>query len=249
MRPWWKRLENRGVQRIWSGKVVSLWQKINVCNRIISLNQIYYAFPTLDFVVVCWSSLRLIGFGISTVISGKDFKINSDSYQYYRDETNPTTKNNVEPGATNIILQSKDGGQTWEDISYGLPGHEQPEDFFAGESDLYLRVKNVCIAVRAILKLLVGKKRMFLVHEAHRLLSIVRSYGLQLWRSSLSKMSTTGNWLPIYTNFKRHLMRSVFETSDGMVFIGSDLGLYKLPIGDKAGSKYKMKAGSMDIVE
>jgi len=28
-----------------------------------------------------------------------------------------------------LSLQSKDGGQTWEDISYGLPGHEQPEDF------------------------------------------------------------------------------------------------------------------------
>ena len=56
---------------------------------------------------------------------------------------NPITTNDIEPGATNIILQSKDGGQTWQDISDGLPANEQPEDFFAGESDLYLHVKNV----------------------------------------------------------------------------------------------------------
>jgi photosystem II stability/assembly factor-like uncharacterized protein len=57
---------------------------------------------------------------------------------------NPTTTNDVvEPRAANIIYQSKDGGQTWQDISDGLPENEQPEGFFAGESDLYLRVKNV----------------------------------------------------------------------------------------------------------
>src|SRR5688500_15963720 len=55
----------------------------------------------------------------------------------------PTTTNGVEPGATNIIFQSKDGGLTWQDISYGLPVNEQPEDFFAGESEVYLRVKKV----------------------------------------------------------------------------------------------------------
>src|SRR5688572_141983 len=55
---------------------------------------------------------------------------------------NPTTTNDVVPRATNIIFQSKDGGRTWQDISHGLPKNEQPEDFFAGEADVYLRVKD-----------------------------------------------------------------------------------------------------------
>ena len=46
--------------------------------------------------------------------------------------TNAGTTNDVEPAATNIIYQSKDGGQTWQDISQSLPENEQPEDFFAG---------------------------------------------------------------------------------------------------------------------
>src|SRR5262245_28117459 len=56
--------------------------------------------------------------------------------------TNPTTTNDVGSGATNIIYQSKDGGQTWQDISEGLPENDQPEGFFAGESDVYVRINN-----------------------------------------------------------------------------------------------------------
>jgi len=71
---------------------------------------------------------------------------------------NPTTTNNVKLGATNIIYQSKDGGQTWQDISQGLPENEQPEDFFAGGSDLYLRVKNGMYRSKSNLKTPVWEK-------------------------------------------------------------------------------------------
>ncbi|SHG47117.1 hypothetical protein SAMN04488109_0420 [Chryseolinea serpens] len=70
----------------------------------------------------------------------------------------PTAINDVEPAATNIIFQSKDGGQTWQDISQGLPENEQPEVFFAGESDLYLRLKNGMYRSKSNLKTLVWEK-------------------------------------------------------------------------------------------
>jgi photosystem II stability/assembly factor-like uncharacterized protein len=71
---------------------------------------------------------------------------------------NPTTTDDVEPGATNIIFQSKDGGQTWEDISHTLPENDQPEDFFAGESDVYLRVNNELYRSKSNLKTPVWEK-------------------------------------------------------------------------------------------
>jgi hypothetical protein len=43
----------------------------------------------------------------------------------------------------NILYKSNDGGQTWQDISQGLPETEQPLNLSAGGSDLYLQVKNV----------------------------------------------------------------------------------------------------------
>ncbi len=44
------------------------------------------------------------------------------------------------PVATNIIYQSKDNGNTWQDISYGLPLNELPQDFFVAKSEIYLRL-------------------------------------------------------------------------------------------------------------
>jgi hypothetical protein len=53
----------------------------------------------------------------------------------------PATTNNVisraaTPIAIGVMLQSKDGGLTWQDISEGLPVNEQPEDFFALEGQI-----------------------------------------------------------------------------------------------------------------
>lgn len=64
----------------------------------------------------------------------------------------------VAPGTTNIFLQSKDGGLTWQDISHSLPAVDLPEDFFAGESDLYLRVNNVNYHSKSNLKAPVWEK-------------------------------------------------------------------------------------------
>ncbi|MEI9921899.1 MAG: hypothetical protein WDO14_24370 [Bacteroidota bacterium] len=68
----------------------------------------------------------------------------------------------VEPAketeATNIILQSKDGGQTWQDISNGLPEIEQPEGFFAGASEVYLGTNGVMYSSKSSLKTPVWEK-------------------------------------------------------------------------------------------
>ena len=134
---------------------------------------------------------------------------------------NPTTTNNVEPGATNIIFQSKDGGQTWQDISQGLPENEQPEGFFAGESDVYLRVKNEMYRSKSNLKTPVWEKENVLDPRCtsiafNRSGVMAYSYEGQIYQ----KMPSIGTWLPIYTNFKKQSVRTIFETSDGTVFLG-----------------------------
>ena len=147
---------------------------------------------------------------------------------------NPTTTNDVEPGVTNIIFQSKDDGLTWQDISNGLPEYEQPEGFFAGESDIYLHVKNVMYRSKSNLKTPVWEKenvpdlkstssRPSTSIAFNRSGVMAYNYEGQIYQ----KIPTTETWLPIYTNFKKHSMRSIFETSDGTVFLGYNHGLYK----------------------
>lgn len=52
-------------------------------------------------------------------------------------------------GLVNSVLKSTDGGQTWQNISKGLPEIEQPVNIFSGESDLYLQVKNVMYRLKS----------------------------------------------------------------------------------------------------
>jgi hypothetical protein len=75
-------------------------------------------------------------------------------------------------GAENIIFRSADGGQTWQDISEGLP-ENLPEDgilrdgLFANDNGIYLRALEMgYIKVNPIPRLLFGKMRFSLTHKA-----------------------------------------------------------------------------------
>jgi photosystem II stability/assembly factor-like uncharacterized protein len=63
------------------------------------------------------------------------------------------------------------------------------------------------------------------------------------------KMPAMGTWLPIYTNFKKQSVQTIFETSDGTVFLGCDNGLYKS--ADRGQSWKQVLNGGwvMDLVE
>jgi photosystem II stability/assembly factor-like uncharacterized protein len=155
--------------------------------------------------------------------------------------------NNV---ATNIIFQSKDGGQTWQDISQSLPENVQLEDFFAGESDVYLRVKNEMYRSKNNLKTPVWEKENALDSRCtsiafNRSGVIAYNYEGQIYR----KMRAAGAWMPLYANFKKQTLRTIFETSDGAIFVGCDSGLYK---SDDKGQNWKrvLNGGMvMDVVE
>lgn len=161
-----------------------------------------------------------------------------------------TTTTTVEPEATNIIYQSNDGGQTWQDVSSSLPVNQQPEDFFAGESDVYLRVKNVLYRSKSTPKNLVWEKETFLDPRStsiafNRSGVVAYNYDGLVYQ----KKPAVGTWSPIYTNFKRHTMRTVVELSDGTVFLGCDVGLYKSADKGRNWKQVQNEGWVMDIVE
>ena len=130
--------------------------------------------------------------------------------------------------AANIIFQSKDGGQTWEDISYTLPGNEEPEGFFAGESYIYLNLNNELFRSKSNLKTPVWEKET--VHDSRCTSIAFNRSGVMAYSYEgriYQKTSATGMWLPAYTNFRNQSVQSIFESSDGTVFIGCENGLYK----------------------
>lgn len=152
-------------------------------------------------------------------------------------------------GAANIIFQSKNGGRTWEDISYSLPENELPEDFFADESDLYLRIKGAIYHSKNNLKIPVWKKKNDLDPEVpialHRPRVVAYTYDGKIYE----RMPDAGIWLPIFSNQKIHSMRTIFEASDGTVFLEDVNGFYKSTDGGLSCKKVHSEGWITNIVE
>jgi hypothetical protein len=74
---------------------------------------------------------------VKTLEASVDIQANEDR------QTTPLKENKTDPEtvATKIIFQSSDGGQTWQDVSAGLP-KEIPYSFFANENELIFGTQN-----------------------------------------------------------------------------------------------------------
>lgn len=154
-----------------------------------------------------------------------------------------STKSIVKPGATNLIYQSMDGGKTWQDISYTLPENEQPA-FFAGEAGLYLRYKDKMYFSKSNLKTPVWENeenvdpRYAGDHPFDGSIAFnpsgVTAYGWNVQVYQKMGPAGRGAWSPVYPTLKevmsgirRNWVGTVFETSDGTIFVGGAGGLYK----------------------
>jgi photosystem II stability/assembly factor-like uncharacterized protein len=63
------------------------------------------------------------------------------------------------------------------------------------------------------------------------------------------KTFSAGIWLPVYANFKKHSMRTIFETSDGTILVGCDNGLYKSSDSGQSWKQVDNGGGVMNMVE
>lgn len=165
----------------------------------------------------------------------------------------------VEPDATNLILQSRDGGQTWQDISRSLPEPKQPEGFFAGASEIYVRTNGVLYRSTNNLKTPVWEKENIPDQRSTSIAfnrSGVIAYsndGHIYQKKSASDPDSNRDWLPIYTSLKStnlelHEVATIFEASDGAVFRSTGKSFSKST--DKARTwKLVQKGWVGDVVE
>jgi photosystem II stability/assembly factor-like uncharacterized protein len=160
-----------------------------------------------------------------------------------------TNAKDVKAGASNLIFLSNDGGQTWEDISLGLPENVQPQDFFAGESELYMRVKNIMYRSKSDLSTPVWQKEDALDPQCTSIAFNRTGVMAYNYDGKIFKKVSSNTWLPLYTSSERNTMRSVFETSDGAVFLGCDDGLFKSTDKGQHWKRVQNEGWVMDIVE
>lgn len=140
--------------------------------------------------------------------------------------------NRNKSGLVNIVFKSTDGGQTWQDISEGLPENlkgegVQRDGFFANDSGLYLRGGNAIYHVEPNSKTPFWKKEIF--PDKRRIIAPGKA-GILAYNFEgqfLQKKMGTSAWLTVYTNFQGKEVRTIFETAGGTVFIGSNNRLFK----------------------
>lgn len=150
------------------------------------------------------------------------------------------------PGVSNIVFQSTDNGQSWQDISAGLPKDLNALTFFAGDGELFLGASGSIYRKSVDSENANWEKEISL--EQPRLTVLASTWEKEMPQEHaltvvpagntgviaftrngrfFQKLNGTDVWMPIFTDFKNPLVRNVFTARDGSVFIGCNNGLFK----------------------
>lgn len=153
------------------------------------------------------------------------------------------------PAVANIVFKSTDGGQTWQDISEGLPENLQGDDFFANDSGLWLRAGNGLYYNKPNSAAPFWKEEIFLDQRSSIAPGKTGIFAYNYDGQFLQKINGKSVWWPVYTNFQEKSVRTVFETAGGTVFIGSDNGLFKSTNSGKTWKQVYTGGWVMKLVE
>jgi photosystem II stability/assembly factor-like uncharacterized protein len=130
-------------------------------------------------------------------------------------------------GVENVVFRSADGGQTWQDISEGLPDNVQKDGFFANESGLYLRAGKELYHTMANATIPFWTRENFPDDRSSIAPGKRGIIAYNYEGKFLQKRNGASAWSPVYTNFQQTVVRTIFESDGGSVFVGNDHGLFR----------------------
>jgi len=182
-----------------------------------------------------------------------------------------TTKRTKSEPVT-IVFRSTDGGQTWQDISKGLPENLQRDGvwshaLFANDRGLYLRAGNGVYHSEPNSTTTFWTKELFPGKQREITPGKNGIFAYSFRGQFLQKINGKSDWLPMYTNFQEQAVRinrtidwmytnykekqvcSVFETTGGTVFIGSNNALFKSTNSGKTWKYVHVVGWVMKMVE
>jgi photosystem II stability/assembly factor-like uncharacterized protein len=142
-------------------------------------------------------------------------------------------------GVANIVFKSTDGGQTWQDISRGLP-ENLPEDsiqgnsFFANDKGLFLKVGNGlyhstpnAMAPFWTKEMLSDSQPRYFGEYSSITPAKSGTVEYKYWGINLKTARGTSVWSPMFENLEMPRIGTNFETASGAIFIGTNRGYYK----------------------
>ncbi|WP_428654396.1 exo-alpha-sialidase [Runella sp.] len=172
----------------------------------------------------------------------------------------------------NIIFKSIDGGQTWQDISKGLPEKLQREGvsrdgFFANDHGFYLRAGNGVYHNEPNSTTSFWTKEIVPGNQRNIAPGKNGIFAYDFRGQFLQKINGTSDWSPMYTTFQEQAIRidtttdwmtrnynekivhNVFETAGGTVFIGSNNVLFRSTNSGKTWKPAQVGDARMKLIE
>lgn len=151
--------------------------------------------------------------------------------------------------AEGIIYQSLDGGQTWQDISAGLPGKTFVRGAYANESQLFVTTESGLYHTSLLPQSLSWSKEYMLTEIMSNITPGKSGIYASDYQNGIFQMSAgTGMWKPLHQNLN-DLVRSVYESANGVLFAACEGGIYKSAAEGKSWKKVLNDGMMMDIVE
>lgn len=130
--------------------------------------------------------------------------------------------------ASNIVFQSNDLGQTWEDVSAGLPEALEVSRVLVVDGEIILTAET------KLLRSSTSAEAPHWKNELLQNLSITNIFHGKsgLYASSYDKgffkeIPGANVWVPMHYGLLDKTVRSIMETADGTLFVGVESGLFK----------------------
>lgn len=135
-------------------------------------------------------------------------------------------------GTAKIVFKSTDGGQTWQDISKGLPENLRKDgirgdSIFANDKGLFLRVGNGLYHSTPNATAPFWTKETSTDENSSIASNKSGIFANNYWGIMVKKANGTNVWVPIFDNFSEPRIRNVSETAGGTIFISTDRGIFK----------------------
>src|SRR5687768_1378446 len=111
--------------------------------------------------------------------------------------------NKHKPGVANIVFKSTDGGQSWQDISEGLPGDKLEGSLFVNDSGFYLRTGNYIYHNKPNNKAPFWEKEIFPDEHSNIAPGKAGIFAYDYHQGQFrQKINGSNEWSPIYENFQ-----------------------------------------------
>ena len=151
---------------------------------------------------------------------------------------------------TGLVFKSIDGGQSWLNISEGLPGDKLEGSLFVNNQGFHLRTGKYIYHSKPTNKAPFWEKEIF--PDDHSNIAPAKSgivaydYHQGLFRK---KISGSAEWAAVYEHFPHKGIIDVFETSAGTVFIVCDRGRGLFRSTDQGKNWIEVSRGVINLTE